>query len=95
MQRVARAMHQAETAFLSRQADSFNLRWFTPKVEMDLCGHATLASAHVLWEVGHQAPDEPARFHTRSGLLTATRDGAWIELDVQPLQERRPPRPTS
>jgi PhzF family phenazine biosynthesis protein len=84
MQRVAREMNLAETAFLHRQADGFNLRWFTPAVEVDLCGHATLASAHVLWEEGHLRPDEPARFHTRSGLLTATRQEGqppWIELD--------------
>jgi PhzF family phenazine biosynthesis protein len=81
MQRVAREMNLSETAFLHRQEDGFNLRWFTPTVEVDLCGHATLASAHVLWEEGHLRPAEPARFHTRSGLLTATREGPWIELD--------------
>lgn len=81
MQQVAREMNLAETAFLYRREDGFSLRWFTPAVEVDLCGHATLASAHVLWEEGHLTPDEPARFHTRSGLLTATRDGAWINLD--------------
>jgi PhzF family phenazine biosynthesis protein len=81
MQQVAREMNLAETAFLHRQEDGFSLRWFTPAVEVDLCGHATLASAHVLWEEGHLSAYEPARFHTRSGLLTATRDGAWINLD--------------
>lgn len=81
MQDVAREMNLSETAFLIRQADGFNLRWFTPAVEVDLCGHATLASAHVLWEAGHLQPNEPARFHTRSGLLTAERQGAWIELN--------------
>src|SRR5262245_51881173 len=81
MQQVARELNQAETAFLSAQEDGFNLRWFTPTAEMDLCGHATLASAHVLWEEGRLPLDEPARFHTRSGLLTATRNGDWIELD--------------
>jgi len=81
MQLVAREMNLAETAFLVRQEDGFNLRWFTPVVEVDLCGHATLASAHVLWEEGHLSPDAPARFHTRSGLLTCTRQGAWIEMN--------------
>jgi PhzF family phenazine biosynthesis protein len=81
MQRVAREMNLAETAFLHRQEDGFSLRWFTPAVEVDLCGHATLASAHVLWEEGHLRPEEQARFYTRSGLLTATRQGAWIEMD--------------
>lgn len=50
MQRVAREMNLSETAFLHRRLDGFDLRWFTPTVEVDLCGHATLASAHVLWE---------------------------------------------
>jgi predicted PhzF superfamily epimerase YddE/YHI9 len=81
MQLVAREMNLAETAFLHRERDGFNLRWFTPAVEVDLCGHATLASAHVLWEEGHLSPDAPAHFHTRSGLLTCARRGDWIEMD--------------
>src|SRR6266536_3458883 len=81
MLNVAREMNLAETAFLVRQKDGFDLRWFTPAVEVDLCGHATLASAHVLWETGQLAITEVARFHTRSGLLTATRRGDWIHLD--------------
>ncbi|HKA58551.1 MAG TPA: PhzF family phenazine biosynthesis protein [Gemmatimonadales bacterium] len=78
---VAREMNLAETAFLVKQRDGYDLRWFTPTVEVDLCGHATLASAHVLWEDGHLKPNDQARFHTKSGLLTADRRGAWIELD--------------
>ncbi|MEB3337983.1 MAG: PhzF family phenazine biosynthesis protein [Leptolyngbyaceae bacterium] len=81
MQAVAREMNLSETAFLMRQADGFSLRWFTPTVEVDLCGHATLASAHVLWSEGHLPLDQPARFHTRSGILTAQRQDDWIELD--------------
>lgn len=81
MQQVALEMNLAETAFLHRQEDGFSLRWFTPAVEVDLCGHATLASAHVLWEEGHLGPEEQARFYTRSGLLTAKRAGDWIEMD--------------
>lgn len=81
MQDVAREMNLSETAFLVPEAAGFGLRWFTPEVEVDLCGHATLASAHVLWEEGHLPPDATARFLTRSGLLTARRDGPWIELD--------------
>jgi PhzF family phenazine biosynthesis protein len=81
MRQVAQEMNLAETAFLHQQEDGFHLRWFTPAVEVDLCGHATLASAHVLWEEGHLQPEEQARFHTRSGLLTAERQGAWITLD--------------
>lgn len=81
MQNVASEMNLSETAFLSKQADGFNLRWFTPVKEVDLCGHATLASAYVLWERGYLQLDEEARFHTRSGLLTAKRQGEWIELN--------------
>ena len=81
MQSVANEMNLSETAFLRRREDGFGLRWFTPEVEVDLCGHATLASAHVLWETGELACDEKAVFHTRSGVLTANRAGDWIELD--------------
>ena len=82
MQRIAREMNLSETAFLvRRESGEFDLRWFTPTVEVDLCGHATLASAHVLWEQGHLAPVEPVIFHTRSGRLSATLRGEWIEMD--------------
>src|SRR5258708_32992299 len=81
MRDVAREMNLSETAFLVPQADGFDLRWFTPAVEVALCGHATLASAHVLWEEGHLDPTTRARFHTHSGLLTAERRDGWIELD--------------
>jgi PhzF family phenazine biosynthesis protein len=81
MQNVAREMNLSETAFVLRRTDGWGLRWFTPAAEVDLCGHATLASAHVLWETGALRKDETARFHTRSGLLTAVRRGDWIELD--------------
>src|SRR5450756_773996 len=81
MRDVAREMNLSETAFLAPSGDGFQLRWFTPAVEVDLCGHATLASAHVLWEDGHLPEGRQARFHTRTGLLTADRRGDWIELD--------------
>lgn len=81
MQNVAREMNLSETAFLHKQADGYNLRWFTPAVEVELCGHATLASAHILWEEGYLEPGEQARFHTLSGLLTADRKGDWIEMN--------------
>jgi PhzF family phenazine biosynthesis protein len=81
MQNLAREMNLSETAFLAKQEDGFGLRWFTPTVEIALCGHATLASAHVLWETRTLAPGEQARFHTKSGLLTAERVGEWIELN--------------
>lgn len=92
MQNVAIEMNLSETAFLDRQADGFNLRWFTPSVEVALCGHATLASAHVLWEAGYLKPDEQARFHTRSGLLTADKRGDWIEMDF-PVKAEEPADP--
>jgi PhzF family phenazine biosynthesis protein len=81
MQMVAREMNLSETAFLLPRDGGFGLRWFTPTIEVDLCGHATLASAHFLWEEGHLKPDQPARFYTRSGLLTAEKKETWIEMD--------------
>jgi PhzF family phenazine biosynthesis protein len=81
MQSVAAEMNLSETAFLSPQGSgAFGLRWFTPTAEVDLCGHATLASAHVLWEQG--SPEELLEFDTRSGVLTAVRGGdGLIQLD--------------
>ncbi len=81
MQDVASEMNLSETAFLFKQANGYSLRWFTPAVEVDLCGHATLASAHVLWEQGGLPAGEQARFHTKSGLLTAEHQANWIELN--------------
>ena len=81
MQNVAKEMNLSETAFLHKQEDGFSLRWFTPAAEVDLCGHATLASAHILWENGILGRKEQARFHTRSGLLTADWKEESIELD--------------
>jgi PhzF family phenazine biosynthesis protein len=79
---VAREMNLSETAFLMARRDGdWDLRWFTPTVEEDLCGHATLASAHHLWESALVAPAAPMRFHTRSGLLTATRREGRVVLD--------------
>jgi PhzF family phenazine biosynthesis protein len=88
MAAVAREMNLSETAFLVRRPDGFSLRWFTPAIEVALCGHATLASAHVLWEEKHLRPGEQARFHTKSGLLTADRRGEWIELDFPATPEQ-------
>ena len=81
MQLVAREMNLSETAFLCKDEDGFNLRWFTPTTEVDLCGHATLASAHVLWEMGYLPKGQEARFFTKSGLLTASNDDQWIVLN--------------
>ncbi len=93
MQAVAGEMNLAETAFLIRRSDGYDLRWFTPEVEVDLCGHATLASAHLLWERGDVPPGGAIRFETRSGRLTCERSApgggeddarirdAWIWMD--------------
>jgi PhzF family phenazine biosynthesis protein len=93
MQHVGAEMNLSETAFLRRGDDGWSLRWFTPAVEVDLCGHATLASAHALWSEGLLGETETARFHTRSGLLTASRDGDWIELDFPATLESRADAP--
>jgi PhzF family phenazine biosynthesis protein len=92
MQAVAREMNLSETAFLHPDDDGWELRWFTPSTEVDLCGHATLASAHVLWEDGRLPARDEARFHTRSGLLTARREGAWISMNfpAKPEEEAAP-----
>lgn len=89
MQHVAGEMNLSETAFLFRQEDYFLLRWFTPLTEVDLCGHATLASAHILWESGTLTRQEMAHFRTRSGPLSAKWAGGWIELDF-PTAETEP-----
>jgi len=93
MQRVALEMNLSETAFLVPRGDGFDLRWFTPAAEVDLCGHATLASAHVLWEDGHLAAGVTSRFFTASGILTAERRDDWIELDfpAEPAEPCEPP----
>lgn len=95
MQAVAAEMNLSETAFLVARADgSWDLRWFTPAVEVDLCGHATLASAHVVWETGRMPPETAASFHTKSGLLTAHRAGDCIEMDF-PAKGVEPADPPS
>lgn len=81
MKLVAREMNLSETAFLHPVDGGWSLRWFTPAMEVTLCGHATLASAYTLWEAGVLQPDETARFHTLSGWLICRRDGSWIEMD--------------
>lgn len=94
MQNVAREMNLSETAFLYPQDGGYHLRWFTPAVEVALCGHATLASAHVLWETGILPTGKQARFHTLSGLLTAEKNGDWIEMDfpTRPEVQAEPPQ---
>jgi PhzF family phenazine biosynthesis protein len=94
MQAVAREMNLSETAFVvPRDDNGFDLRWFTPAIEVPLCGHATLAASHILWETGMLPPSNMARFHTQSGLLQASLIGGLIELDFPALQAKncRPP----
>jgi PhzF family phenazine biosynthesis protein len=81
MKFVAREMNLSETAFLHPETDGYRLRWFTPAVEVDLCGHATLASAHILWELGSSPRNAEIHFHTNSGLLKARWDDPWIQMD--------------
>ena len=81
MQAVAKEMNLSETAFLLREHNGFNLRWFTPKVEVNLCGHATLASAHILYKKGYLESGETANFHTLSGLLCTSKSDGWITMD--------------
>lgn len=85
MQAVAAEMNLSETAFLLPQEDGYSLRWFTPAAEVNLCGHATLASAHVLYETERLQPDAVARFQTRSGLLTTSLVDGWLEMDFPAL----------
>ncbi len=92
LQAVGSEMNLSETAFLVKNADGFDLRWFTPKAEVDLCGHATLASAHVLWKHGLANSTEAIRFSTKSGLLKAVPTEDAIELDF-PLEPDEPTAP--
>jgi PhzF family phenazine biosynthesis protein len=93
MQQVAAEMNLSETAFVYREGGNFRLRWFTPLVEVALCGHATLAPAHVLWETGQVPAGQPIAFNTLSGVLTATQKQDLIELDfpLKPTEEAAPP----
>ncbi len=92
MQAVAAEMNLSETAYLIPLSDGYDLRWFTPLREVDLCGHATLASAHVLWEQGRVEADARCDFHTRSGLLTAVKNDGWIRMTF-PLGSLQPISP--
>lgn len=94
MQNVAAEMNLSETAFLYPNEDGYNLRWFTPEVEVDLCGHATLASAHILYETEMLSSEQLARFHTASGLLTVRRNDDWtltMDFPATPPDETKPP----
>ncbi len=93
MQAVAGEMNLSETAFLYPADGGYNLRWFTPSVEVELCGHATLASAHVLWEEGHVERSYPIKFHTRSGVLPVTSDDEMIVMDFPSTEPLSIPAP--
>ncbi|MGI8934173.1 MAG: PhzF family phenazine biosynthesis protein [Phormidesmis sp.] len=88
MRAIALEMNLSETAFLYPVEGGYSLRWFTPAIEVALCGHATLASAHVLWSEGHLSTEQVASFHTQSGWLSARQTGGWIEMDfpAQPVR---------
>jgi PhzF family phenazine biosynthesis protein len=93
MQSVAAEMNLSDTAFLLKNGIGYDLRWFTPAVEVDLCGHATLASAHFLWEQGHCSGGAPITFFTQSGNLRAERHDNWIELDFPMIPQSPVPAP--
>lgn len=94
LKNVASEMSLPETAFILKEEEGYNLRWFTPTSEVELCGHATLASAHVLWETGQVDKSEDIYFKTKSGVLTARRNEEWIELDfpIEAVQEEFTPQ---
>jgi PhzF family phenazine biosynthesis protein len=87
MQQVGKELNLPATAFITSRADGFGLRWFTAAAELELCGHGTLASAHVLWDTGVLAAGAPARFHTSGGLLTAVQRDGWIEMNFPAMPE--------
>lgn len=105
MQSIAIENNLAETAFLSPVSsprpvigssphpERYSLRWFSPKKEMPLCGHATLATAHILWETGREPHGKPLQFDTLSGILTATQQDGWIELDFPARNNEHRPVP--
>lgn len=92
MQNIAMEVNLPETAFLEKKDDTWLLRWFTPAAEVDLCGHATLAGAHVLWQTGRLGKDSTGLFHTKSGLLTAASVQGKIQLDfpAEPAKQTPP-----
>jgi PhzF family phenazine biosynthesis protein len=94
MQNIASEMNLPETAFLVKEGEGYNLRWFTPNAEIDLCGHATLASAYILWEKGYLKKDHEAKFSTKSGLLTAKMNEGWIELNFPAVLEEKTEPPS-
>ncbi|MFF2886853.1 PhzF family phenazine biosynthesis protein [Paenibacillus sp. NPDC057967] len=94
MQEIASEMNLSETAFVWAGDEGYRLRWFTPKAEVDLCGHATLAAAHALWDIGVLSESEKAVFHTKSGILSVERDGEWANMDfpAEPVEPVTAPK---
>ena len=93
LQAVAEEINLPETAFLLPKGHDYQLRWFTPTTEVDLCGHATIASAHILYEFGYYDFEETINFHTRSGIITSTFNRGTIELDMPRLNVKATPMP--
>jgi predicted PhzF superfamily epimerase YddE/YHI9 len=91
MQSVAAELNLPATAFLRPTAVAWSLRWFTPQVELELCGHGTLAAAHVLWTEAGISPDHALGFQTRNGLLTCTRRGERTAMDFPSLPVHQVP----
>ena len=87
MKNVAFEMNLAETAFVAKNGEHYNLRWFTPDSEVDLCGHATLATSHILWEQNIHDKNLPIEYITKSGKLTAIKHGDKIELDFPAIEQ--------
>jgi PhzF family phenazine biosynthesis protein len=82
MQALAAELNLPATVFVDSAPPTLALRWFSPTAELALCGHGTLAAAHVLWETARLSPAAPARFTTQSGPLSATARDGWIALDM-------------
>ena len=93
LQAVAEEINLPETAFLLPKGHDYQLRWFTPTTEVGLCGHATIASAHILYEFGFYDLDETINFHTRSGIISSTINRGTIELDMPRLSIKASPMP--
>lgn len=89
MKKIAFEMNLSETAFVLKQKNGYSLRWFTPSIEVNLCGHATLASSHILWQTGLHDSGSDIKFHTKSGELTARKKGTSIELDFPMIMQKK------
>jgi PhzF family phenazine biosynthesis protein len=95
MRNIAAEMNLSETAFFFNDGDIYQLRWFTPTTEVDLCGHATLASAHTIWETGLLNRNDTIKFHTRSGLLLANFTDGMVEIDLPAIETQKIEPPES